>query len=139
MERVVLARFNDLPLGLIGVVVNYLLTSLNPSSTLILSGDIGSGKTTLVRELTGRMVGRARVLSPSFNKMFIYQNSLCHIDCYNINGRIDNLLEHCEDLPTLVEWGERCMESLIELGRLIEVEVRYAGNRRSYTIARLVP
>lgn len=84
-------------------VVNFLLITIKSEDIIILSGDIGSGKTSLIREISRKMGNKKRIISPSFNKMFVYQNYLCHIDCYNIEGKIDNLLEHCEGLPVFIE------------------------------------
>lgn len=84
-------------------MVNFLLNFIRLGKIIILNGDIGSGKTTLVRLISRRLGNKEKIISPSFNKMFIYKDLFCHIDCYNIKGKIDNLLEHCEGLPTFIE------------------------------------
>lgn len=80
--------------------------------SLLLQGDLGSGKTTLVRGLVESLPGAdmAEVSSPSFNIFNLYPTDppVAHFDLYRLEGMVpdDALFEHLEDPATLVvvEW-----------------------------------
>ena len=80
--------------------------------SLLLQGDLGSGKTTLVRGLVEALPGAdmAEVSSPSFNIFNLYPTRppVAHFDLYRLEGMTpdDALFEHLEDPATLtvVEW-----------------------------------
>ncbi|BCS87047.1 tRNA (adenosine(37)-N6)-threonylcarbamoyltransferase complex ATPase subunit type 1 TsaE [Pseudodesulfovibrio sediminis] len=79
---------------------------------LLLQGDLGSGKTTLVRGLVESLPGadQAEVSSPSFNIFNLYptQPPVAHFDLYRLEGMPpdDALFECLEDpkMVTVVEW-----------------------------------
>ncbi|QJB57818.1 tRNA (adenosine(37)-N6)-threonylcarbamoyltransferase complex ATPase subunit type 1 TsaE [Pseudodesulfovibrio sp. zrk46] len=83
----------------------------NPPA-LLLQGDLGSGKTTLVRGLVESLPGaaQAEVSSPSFNIFNLYPTTppVAHFDLYRLEGMPpdDELFELFEDRATLavVEW-----------------------------------
>ncbi|QGY41260.1 tRNA (adenosine(37)-N6)-threonylcarbamoyltransferase complex ATPase subunit type 1 TsaE [Pseudodesulfovibrio cashew] len=83
----------------------------NPPA-LLLQGDLGSGKTTLVRGLVESLPGadQAEVSSPSFNIFNLYPTvpPVAHFDLYRLEGMPpdDALFEHLDDPGTLtvVEW-----------------------------------
>jgi tRNA threonylcarbamoyladenosine biosynthesis protein TsaE len=78
-----------------------------------ISGELGAGKTTLVRGLLRGLGFRGEVLSPTFNLIQEYETypPICHVDLY----RLENINEIAElgltdYLPThalLIEWIER--------------------------------
>ncbi|MUM78402.1 tRNA (adenosine(37)-N6)-threonylcarbamoyltransferase complex ATPase subunit type 1 TsaE [Pseudodesulfovibrio sp. F-1] len=86
--------------------------SLPPA--LLLQGDLGAGKTTLVRGLVGSLPGsdQAEVSSPSFNICNLYPTTppVAHCDLYRLEGMgpDDALLELLEDRTMLVviEWAQ---------------------------------
>jgi len=88
---------------------------LLPDGILLLSGDLGAGKTVLVRGVAAALgIDAAEIQSPSFTLMRSHQGrggSLLHVDLYRLEP---------EDVPDLgleealygpgvkvVEWGER--------------------------------
>jgi len=87
---------------------------LSPGDVLVLTGDLGAGKTTFVRGLArglGVMIG---VKSPSFAIHLRYPGRipLHHLDLYRLNDPrdlaelgLEDVLE--QDGVTAVEWGER--------------------------------
>jgi tRNA threonylcarbamoyladenosine biosynthesis protein TsaE len=90
---------------------------LTPPKLVLLRGDLGAGKTTLVKGIAAAFEAAAEedVTSPTFTLVHEYRGSranLYHIDLY----RIDTLREletlGLEDLRTdnsilLIEWGEK--------------------------------
>ena len=79
---------------------------------LLLQGDLGSGKTTLVRGLVESLPGaeQAEVSSPSFNVCNLYPTTpaVAHFDLYRLEGMPPDeaLYESLDDSSTLtvVEW-----------------------------------
>ena len=89
--------------------------ALIPGMTVLLSGDLGTGKTVLVRGVGGAL-GATRVRSPSFTLVNEYRTgtvgfSMVHADLYRLDaGDADDLgLEEYHETACvlLVEWPER--------------------------------
>jgi tRNA threonylcarbamoyladenosine biosynthesis protein TsaE len=92
--------------------------SLVPGAAALLSGDLGTGKTTLVRGI-GDALGATRVRSPSFTLVNEYRTeafTIVHADLYRLDpgemedlGLEDYLTSTDKDHPSvlLVEWPER--------------------------------
>jgi tRNA threonylcarbamoyladenosine biosynthesis protein TsaE len=91
--------------------------SLRPGSVVALEGDLGSGKTTLVKGIAlGLGVGSAReVKSPTFVIMHIYQGRLplYHFDLYRLDETSDLQSIGLEEFMTdpnsvsVIEWADR--------------------------------
>jgi len=92
-----------------------LASSLGPGSVLLLIGDLGAGKTALVRGLAeGLGVAPEDVSSPTFTLMQEYRGGrvpLIHVDLYRLNDprEIDELgLEELGLNSVLaIEWAEK--------------------------------
>ncbi len=96
-------------------------------AALLLRGDLGSGKTTLVRGLVEALPGgdEAEVASPSFNIVNVYPTrpEVFHVDLYRIPGGDPSVEEHLEaaaagDALVVVEWGEYLPRDLLPANRL---------------------
>jgi len=96
----------------LGQILAKSLGNTAPLPAVLLQGDLGSGKTTLVRGLVESLPGAdmAEVSSPSFNIFNLYPTSppVAHFDLYRLEGMPpdDALFEHMETPTTLtiVEW-----------------------------------
>jgi len=101
----------DATLELGQILAKALSGTPNPPA-LLLQGELGAGKTTLVRGLVESLQDsdRAEVSSPSFNIFNLYPTvpPVAHFDLYRLEGMPpdDALMEHLEDLNilTIVEW-----------------------------------
>jgi len=98
-----------------------LVAMLKPPQLLILSGDLGTGKTTLVKGIAEALdaAEAEEVTSPTFTLVHEYEGShhgkpvkLFHLDVYRLEGErqletlgLDELLT--PDALVLVEWGEK--------------------------------
>lgn len=93
---------------------------------LILSGDLGSGKTTLVQGIAEGMGVEGRVTSPTYIIARVHAGrgvapDLVHVDAYRVGDELDletiDLDSSAESAVTVVEWGTGKAEVLSD-GRL---------------------
>lgn len=93
-----------------------LATQLTPPILLMLSGELGAGKTTLAKGIvSGLGAGREEdVTSPTFTLVHSYRNHVrvYHVDLYRVEGFHDLETLGLEDVFTepavvLVEWAEK--------------------------------
>jgi tRNA threonylcarbamoyladenosine biosynthesis protein TsaE len=89
--------------------------------TILLYGDLGSGKTHLVREFVRLLGLKAEVSSPSFSLINRYEGIICvnHIDLYRISDEYELRNLGLDDL-----WGNPDI-SFIEWPQLIEKMIRW--------------
>ena len=108
--------------------------------TVHLKGDLGAGKTTLVKGMISGMGSQSRVVSPTYTLVEEYQTSkgeVHHLDLYRIKtaeeveslGFRDRLAMGC---IILIEWPERAEDLLPRPEWKIEIE--YLENQRKVTI-----
>ena len=116
-----------------------LARQVRPPLCILLSGDLGMGKTVLVRGLA-RGLGipeEERIGSPSFTLVNSYQGSACilhHVDLYRLEGLEEfnsiglfDLMD--ENAVVCVEWGEK-VRSWISQGLEIRMEDLGGEERR---------
>ena len=114
-----------------------LAAELRPGDVVLVSGDLGAGKTTFVRGALRALGVTEAVTSPTFVVGLLYDGTggpIAHLDLYRLAGLADEdpgLLDPYfgPDTVTFVEWPERA-ESIAELaGRGIarHVTLGHAG------------
>jgi tRNA threonylcarbamoyladenosine biosynthesis protein TsaE len=114
-----------------------LAVGVEPGRTLYLSGELGSGKTTLVRGLLRALGYAGRVKSPSYPLVELYVLSrlnFYHFDFYRIRDQAEwqdsgfreyfNAQSAC-----VVEWPERLGNLLPPPSLAIRLEIAGAGRR----------
>ena len=85
-----------------------------PSSVIYLQGDLGAGKTTLVRGFLRSLGYLGHVRSPTFNLFEVYQiktKVICHFDLYRLTNPEELIYIGISDYFTeknicLIEWPE---------------------------------
>ena len=113
---------------------------LEPGLRVYLRGDLGSGKTTLVRGLLRGLGYAGRVKSPTYTLVELYAVSrlnLYHFDFYRFRNpkewRDAGFNEYFSDASVcLVEWPEKAA-GLLPVADL-EVALEFAGDGRDLTI-----
>jgi tRNA threonylcarbamoyladenosine biosynthesis protein TsaE len=85
---------------------------------IFLDGKVGSGKTTLIKEIVSSLGVQGEVTSPTFSFVNEYDNNIFHYDMYNINldkfiniGLLDNL---DKDGIHIFEWGDDLLKDMIK-------------------------
>lgn len=94
---------------------------LRGGDLLILTGDLGAGKTTFTQGLATALNVRGQVSSPTFiiareHPPLADGPALVHVDAYRLGGLAEldhlDLDSSLEDSVTVVEWGEGLAEAL---------------------------
>ncbi|MFD3652664.1 tRNA (adenosine(37)-N6)-threonylcarbamoyltransferase complex ATPase subunit type 1 TsaE [Streptomyces sp. 24-1644] len=125
---------------------------LAPGDLVMLSGELGAGKTTLTRGLGAGLGVRGAVTSPTFVIARVHPSlaggpALVHVDAYRLGGGLDEMedLDLDVSLPdsvVVVEWGDGKVEELSE-DRLRVVIDRAVGDtddeRRTVTLVGIGP
>lgn len=96
-----------------------LAPSLEAGDVVVLSGELGSGKTVFAQGVIGALGVDDPVTSPTFALVHEYEARLpvAHVDVYRLN-RVQELFDlgfeeiASEDRVTFVEWGERADQVL---------------------------
>lgn len=107
-----------------------LATELGPGAVVVLSGDLGSGKTVFAQGVAAGLGVTDRVVSPTFAIAREYEGRLPlhHLDVYrldHVKEAMDlGLDELFDDAVTLIEWGDG-VRDLLPVDRL-EVELTLA-------------
>jgi tRNA threonylcarbamoyladenosine biosynthesis protein TsaE len=116
-----------------------LSAELKPGSIVLLRGDLGAGKTTMVKGIAeGFQAAKADdVTSPTFTLIHEYRGpavTLFHIDLYRIDTQRELDTLALDDLMTpqsilLIEWGEKFERFVKERDVEIAIEHRGAEDR----------
>ena len=121
-----------------------LAAELRPGSVVLLRGDLGAGKTTMVKGIAEgfRAAEAEAVTSPTFTLIHEYRGpevTLYHIDLYRIDTQreldtlaLDDLME--PNTILLIEWGEKFERFRKERDVEIAIEQK-GGDERRVTIS----
>ncbi|MEO6713739.1 MAG: tRNA (adenosine(37)-N6)-threonylcarbamoyltransferase complex ATPase subunit type 1 TsaE [Mycobacteriales bacterium] len=113
-----------------------LAAMLEPGDLVILTGDLGAGKTVLTQGIGAGLGVRGQVLSPTFVIARVHPAPLplVHVDAYRLSSLAEvddlDLDASLEDSVTVVEWGEGLVEGLadarlaVHIARSIDTEDR---------------
>ena len=86
---------------------------LRVGDLVLLSGELGAGKTTFVRGVARGCGSAMPVASPTFQLVRVYSGrlQLAHVDLYRIESEVElrdlGLEELLDNGAVIVEWGER--------------------------------
>ena len=97
-----------------------LAAHLRPGDVVVLTGDLGAGKTACSQGIAAGLGVTERVTSPTFTIVQEYEGDVPvqHLDLYRL-GSVQEVLdlgldETIEDRVTLVEWGDVALDALPE-------------------------
>ncbi|RLA10467.1 MAG: tRNA (adenosine(37)-N6)-threonylcarbamoyltransferase complex ATPase subunit type 1 TsaE [Gammaproteobacteria bacterium] len=118
----------------------HLAPLLSAALLVNLYGDLGTGKTTLVRGLLRGLGYSGRVRSPTFTLMETYETtsqSLCHLDLYRLSDMEElemlGIRDYLDGNWTVwLEWPQRVPELAQQAD--IDVTLQYSGDGRFLTM-----
>ena len=121
--------------------------TLSPGDVVLVSGELGAGKTTLVRGALRALGVTEPVTSPTFVVGLLYDAAAgraAHLDLYRLAGLGEEdpgLLDpyFADDVITFVEWPERAEGADLPAGRRAAARVALAhagGDRRTIEVRR---
>lgn len=109
---------------------------LRLGDVILLYGELGVGKTTLVRGFLESLGYTEPVRSPTFNliQLFDTEPPVLHADLYRVKshhglGLEDELDKHV----SFIEWADRA-EGLLDIDDAWQVAIKFHGNGREVTI-----
>ena len=124
---------NELP-----EVADAVIEALDGRSVVVFRGEMGAGKTTLIREILARLGSEDNVTSPTFAIVNQYTTADCrpvyHFDFYRID-RIEEAYDFGYEEyfysgdPCLVEWPEKIEELLPDDTMTVRIRVDGPGQR----------
>ncbi|MGO8735181.1 MAG: tRNA (adenosine(37)-N6)-threonylcarbamoyltransferase complex ATPase subunit type 1 TsaE [Terriglobia bacterium] len=122
-----------------------LAKELQPPCMVLLEGELGSGKTTLVKGILASLasIPEDEVTSPSYTLVHEYgpEGRIYHADLYRVEGARDLATLGLDDLEgqdatVLIEWGEKLGEKLPR--PCVRIRFQHLGrNERRITVERL--
>ncbi|MFT3874527.1 MAG: tRNA (adenosine(37)-N6)-threonylcarbamoyltransferase complex ATPase subunit type 1 TsaE [Nocardioides sp.] len=108
-----------------------LAANLRHGDLVVLSGELGAGKTTLTQGIGTGLGVRGEVTSPTFVIARVHPSlaegpSLVHVDAYRLGGLAElddlDLDTSLDDAVTVVEWGEGLAETLSDSHLDVRIE-----------------
>ncbi|MEK7680833.1 MAG: tRNA (adenosine(37)-N6)-threonylcarbamoyltransferase complex ATPase subunit type 1 TsaE [Patescibacteria group bacterium] len=119
--------------------------SFSGGDILLLYGELGAGKTTLVKGIAKGLGIDKEITSPTFSLMNIFEvkkrnfNKLIHIDTYRLEKEQELIQIGAEDylgVPdavVIVEWPEK-MENLLKNKKVKKIRTEHSCSGRKITI-----
>ncbi|HEY2879393.1 tRNA (adenosine(37)-N6)-threonylcarbamoyltransferase complex ATPase subunit type 1 TsaE [Nocardioides sp.] len=116
-----------------------LATSLRAGDVVVLSGELGAGKTTFAQGLGAGLGVRGDVTSPTFVISRVHPSlgdgpALVHVDAYRLGGVAElddlDLDTSLDEAVTVVEWGEGIAEGLADDRVEVRIERALADEPR---------
>ena len=104
---------------------------LRAGDVVLLTGELGAGKTTFVRGVAAGTGATLPVASPTFQLVRIYPGrlQLAHVDLYRVENSAElrdlGLEELAEQGAVVVEWGDR-----LEVENAARIEIEHLGGDR---------
>ncbi len=98
-------HFNNIPLEEIDQVAEAIFELGKGLAVWTFTGDLGAGKTTLIKALAQKLGIEDAVSSPTFNYVNDYDGQLYHFDCYRLN-KVEEALNL--GLEEYLDSGRRC-------------------------------
>lgn len=112
----------------------------NHRGIYLLSGDLASGKTTLVQAMVESLGSKAQVASPTFLTAMDYGNQIYHYDFYNKNLEELFALGLLEEIEKegwhFIEWGDENLAKILQQIGLPfwRILISLESNKRKYTL-----
>lgn len=122
-------------------VADAIIKNLDHKKVVVFIGDVGAGKTTLIKAL-GKALGiQEMISSPTFSLVNEYQGEtgvIYHFDFYRLNDEEEALDFGIEEYfysgnICLLEWAEKIPNLLPSKDECLIVRIEVENNKRKYT------
>lgn len=109
--------------------------TLKPGDVVLLSGDLGAGKTAFMKGVVKAFNINEQVTSPTYAYLNIYGNYVYHYDCYRLSCGEDAVRLGLTDYFNgnnicFIEWAENIEDALPKNVKLVTIEKISANERR---------
>ncbi len=139
-KSAVIEQFQVSDISALTSVCDYLIALSKKEKLILFSGEMGSGKTTLIKQLCAELGVKDEVTSPTFSLVNEYQSStepIYHFDLYRIQSEEELFDIGYEDYffsgyLCLIEWPE--MASGIIPKEHVMVNIRVENDQRLITV-----
>nr|WP_315156360.1 tRNA (adenosine(37)-N6)-threonylcarbamoyltransferase complex ATPase subunit type 1 TsaE [uncultured Flavobacterium sp.] len=110
----------------------------NPNKVLLFNGEMGAGKTTLIKKLCENLGVNEPTSSPTFSLVNEYYTSnnqhIYHFDCYRLKTEIEALDMGIDEYLysghwCFIEWAEKITNLIPEQHSIITIAILPDGNR----------
>ena len=111
----------------------------NPNKVILFNGEMGVGKTTLIKKLCSILGVEGATSSPTFSLVNEYQTTtnqiVYHFDCYRLKSEIEALDMGIDEYLysgnwCFIEWPEKIQSLIPEKCSIINIEILPNGFRK---------
>jgi tRNA threonylcarbamoyladenosine biosynthesis protein TsaE len=109
---------------------------LKPGDTVYLYGDLGAGKTTLVRGFVESHGEQKTVRSPTFNLLQVFETNppVLHADLYRVKNHHGlGIEDYLETHVCFIEWPDRA-KGLLKEDEVWQIYIAFAGEAREVEV-----
>ncbi|QGS51621.1 tRNA (adenosine(37)-N6)-threonylcarbamoyltransferase complex ATPase subunit type 1 TsaE [Spiroplasma tabanidicola] len=124
----------------INKVVNLMVPYCKKNVAILLSGDLGAGKTTFTKRLLKKLGVNEVVNSPTFvimNQYKVNNLNINHVDAYrlNENEESDMYLEQFYNALNIIEWSDNLNIKYEQYFKIIKISIKIVNeNVRKFVI-----
>lgn len=118
-----------------------LIQGWSEGDLVLLEGNLGAGKTTLVRGMLQQLGWEQPVRSPTFNLFSVYatEPKVLHADLYRLtNAAGIGIEDYLDTHLCLVEWPG-ALEGWIDLDSAIRINISFEGEGRRVEVSKMNP
>lgn len=110
----------------------------NPNKIILFHGEMGAGKTTLIKQLCKNLGVKDATSSPTFSLVNEYQidknQYIYHFDCYRLKSEIEALDMGIDEYLysgnwCFIEWAEKIENLIPEQHSILTIQILDNGNR----------
>jgi tRNA threonylcarbamoyladenosine biosynthesis protein TsaE len=110
----------------------------NPNKVILFNGEMGVGKTTLIKKLCSLLGVEGATSSPTFSLVNEYQTTtnqiVYHFDCYRLKSETEALDMGIDEYLysgnwCFIEWSEKIETLIPEVHSVVNIKLQADGNR----------